>query len=197
VRNPSVLPTLNSARRFSLKLRIQLTPPSLTTEEVMRRIGICCCAAILLGCGKKSDRPAVADSTATAGDTGMAAAAPAPVPAAPAPLSMADVQGKWKMRTMAEGSDSTLVEYELDIGPSGSALHFPKRPPVKMKSAVDGDSLVGDAGPYESVLRKGLKVTTHTVLRLENGKLVGTTVAHYATKGADSVRNLRSEGTKE
>ncbi len=163
----------------------------------MRRIGICCCAAILLACGKKGDQSALPDSSATVADTGMAVAAPAPAPAAPAPLSMADLQGKWKMRTMAEGSDSALVEYELDIGPSGSTLHLPKRPAIKTKSAVDGDSLVSDAGPYESVLRKGLKVTTHSVFRLENGKLVGTTVAHYATKGADSVKNLRSEGTRE
>jgi len=60
-----------------------------------------------------------------------------------------------------------------------------------------GDSIVADAGPYESALRKGVKVTTHSVFRLQDGKLVGTTVAHYATKGADSVLNLRSEGTRE
>lgn len=197
MRNPSVLPTLNSPRRFSLKLRIQLTPPSLTTEEVMRRIGICCCAAILLGCGKKSDQPALADSTATAGDTGMAAAAPAPAPAAPAPLRMADVQGKWKMRTMAEGSDSALVDYEMEVGPAGLTVHLPKRPPIKGTAVVEGDSMVSDAGPYESVLRKGVKVTTHSVFRLENGKLVGTLVGHYAIKTADSVKTLRSEGTKE
>jgi len=47
------------------------------------------------------------------------------------------------------------------------------------------------------VLRKGVKVTTHSVFRLQDGKLVGTTVARYTTKGADSVRNLRSEGTRE
>ena len=62
---------------------------------------------------------------------------------------------------------------------------------------ADGDSIVADASPYESVLQKGVKVTTHSVFRLQDGKLVGTTVAHYATKGADSVRNLRSEGTRE
>ena len=52
------------------------------------------------------------------------------------------------------------------------------------------------AGPYESVLRKGVQVKTTTVFRLQDGKLVGTTVAHYTTKGADSVRNLRAEGTR-
>jgi hypothetical protein len=101
------------------------------------------------------------------------------------------------MKTMAEGSDSTMVEYTLDAGDAGWTLHFPKRPPVPTKPTADGDSIVADAGPYESALRKGVKVTTHSVFRLQDGKLVGTTVAHYATKGADSVRNLRSEGTRE
>jgi hypothetical protein len=160
----------------------------------MRRIGICCCAVVFIGCGKTKSEPATSQAAATA-DTAMAA--PAPAPAAPAPISLADLNGKWKMRTMAEGSDSTLVEYTLDAGASGWTLHFPNRPPVAAKTTADGDSVTADAGPYESVLRKGLKVTTHSVFRLQDGKLVGTTVAHYATKGADSVRNLRSEGTRE
>jgi hypothetical protein len=35
------------------------------------------------------------------------------------------------------------------------------------------------------------------VLRLQDGKLVGTTIAHYATKGPDTLRNLRTEGTRK
>jgi len=159
----------------------------------MRRIGLCCCAVVLIGCGKTKSEPATDQAAAPAADT---AAAPA-APAAPAPIALSDLNGTWKMRTMAEGSDSTLVAYTLEAAPSGWTLHFPNRPPVATKTTADGDSIVTDAGPYESVLRKGLKVTTHSVFRLQDGKLVGTTVAHYATKGADSVRNLRSEGTRE
>jgi hypothetical protein len=33
-------------------------------------------------------------------------------------------------------------------------------------------------------------------LRLQNGKLVGTTIAHYAKAGPDSVLRLHAEGTK-
>jgi hypothetical protein len=62
--------------------------------------------------------------------------------------------------------------------------------------AVAGDSIVTKAGPFESVLRKGVKVTVQSVNRLQDGKLVGTTIAHYATSGPDSVRNLRFEGTR-
>jgi hypothetical protein len=159
----------------------------------MRRIGTCCCAVVLLACGQTKDQPAVDQAAQPATDSATMAPAPAP----PAAISLADVKGKWKMKTMAEGSDSTMVEYTLDAGDAGWTLHFPKRPPVPTKPTADGDSIVADAGPYESALRKGVKVTTHSVFRLKDGKLVGTTVAHYATKGADSVLNLRSEGTRE
>jgi hypothetical protein len=126
------------------------------------------------------------------------AAAPE-TPAAPAPIALADVAGKWSMRTMTESGDSTLVTYELVAtgDTSGWSLNFPKRKPVPIRVvAVAGDSIVTEAGPFESVLRKGIKVTTNSVFRLQNDKLAGTTIAHYATRGADTVRNLRVEGTR-
>jgi hypothetical protein len=154
----------------------------------MRRIALCCCAVALVACSKPKEQPAM-ESTAAAPET----------PAAPAPIALADVAGKWNVRTMAESGDSALVTYELvaSADTSGWSLNFPKRKPVPMRVvAVAGDSIVTEAGPFESVLRKGIKVTTNTVLRLQDGKMVGTTIAHYATSGADSVRNLRMEGTR-
>src|SRR4029079_2590924 len=148
----------------------------------MRRIGISCCAVVLLACGKTKDNPAMDQAAQPAMDS----ATVAPTPAAPAAISLADVKGKWKMKTMAEGSDSTMVEYTLDAGDAGWTLHFPKRPPVPTTPTADGDSIVADGGRHQSVLRKGVKVTTHRVFRLQDGKLVGTTVARYTTKGADS-----------
>ena len=62
--------------------------------------------------------------------------------------------------------------------------------------SVSGDSIMSVSPEYESVLRKGVKVHTNTVWRLVGDKLVGHTVAHYAGAGADSVLQLRSEGTK-
>jgi hypothetical protein len=156
----------------------------------MRYLGLCCCVAMLVGCQKPKEQPA-ADTTA------MSAPAPAPAPAAPAPISLADVAGKWTMRTMPENSDTTLITYELVADSAGWTFNFPKRKPVKAKVSASGDSIVADAGPYESVLRKGIQVTTHGVLRLKDGKLEGTTVAHYKTTKPDSVRTLRVEGTKK
>ena len=154
----------------------------------MRRLVLCCCAIALVACSKPKEEPAV-ESTTAAPET----------PAAPAPIALTDIAGKWSVRTMAETGDSVLVSYELvaSSDTSGWSLNFPKRKPVPMRVvAVGGDSIVTEAGPFDSALRKGVKVTTRSVNRLQDGKLVGTTVAHYATKGADSVRNLRFEGTR-
>jgi hypothetical protein len=156
----------------------------------MRRLRLWCCLAVLVGCQKPKEQPA-ADTTA--------AMAPAPEAApAPAPLSLAELAGKWNMRTMPEDKDTTLVTYELVAGPdsSGWVLNFPKRKPVPVRVQASGDSLITEAGPFESVLRKGVQVTTNNVFWLKDGKLVGTTVAHYATGGPDTVRRLRIEGTR-
>jgi hypothetical protein len=62
---------------------------------------------------------------------------------------------------------------------------------------VDGDSVVAEAGPFESVLRPGVMVTTRTVARLQGDMLTGTLVAHYVTEGADSVLVGRLHGTRK
>ncbi len=157
----------------------------------MRRLAPCCFVAALVACGKSKEQPA-ADSTAMA--------APEPTAeAAPAPLALGDVAGKWTMRTMAADKDTTLVTYEMVAAADGSGwtFNFPKRKPVAVRVQASGDSLITEAGPYESALRKGVQVTTNGVLRMQDGKLVGTAVAHYATSGPDSVRQLRIEGTRK
>ena len=157
----------------------------------MHRIALCCCAVVLASCSKPKEQPPAAEAPAAASETPAA-------PPAPAPIALADLAGKWNMRTMPENSDSTLISWEMVAtgDTTGWVSHFPKRKPVAVHVAVGGDSIVLESGPYESVLRKGVQVTTHTVDRLQDGKLVGTTTAHYKTSGPDSVRQLRVEGTR-
>jgi hypothetical protein len=62
--------------------------------------------------------------------------------------------------------------------------------------SVAGDSIVMTAGPFESVRRRGVQVTTHSILRKEGDRLVGVTHASYATTGADTSLTLRTEGTR-
>ena len=68
---------------------------------------------------------------------------------------------------------------------------------VKHHVTLSGDSIMLKSEPYASMRRKGKQVWTESVYRLENGKLVGPTVAHYAKSGADSVLRLQTEGTKQ
>ena len=155
----------------------------------MRGFAYILCAVLLVACAKK-DEPVT--------DTAMGAAA-GPAPAAPAPIALADVAGKWTIVVKPETGDSTLVTYELNAtgDPTGWTLVMPGRKPVAVRVVeVAGDSIVTEAGPYPSMLRKGTNVTTHTVSRLKDGKLVGTGTAHYS-KGADSVMHVRTEGTRK
>jgi hypothetical protein len=102
--------------------------------------------------------------------------------------------GKWKVRSTDEAG-GTPVEIELDTSAWTMTGSDGKLVPVRVV-AVAGDSIVMEAGPYESFVRKGLQVTTRTVSRLEGGRLVGTVEARYTTKGGDSVVQRRSEGTR-
>ena len=100
---------------------------------------------------------------------------------------------------MAEGSDSVLVTFELmaTADTTGWMQHFAGRDPIPMRVlAVAGDSVITETGPFESVLRPGVQVTTHSVMRLQDGRLVGTTIARYKTSGPDSVVRIRTEGTR-
>jgi hypothetical protein len=153
----------------------------------MRFLALLCCAAVAAGCSKPEQTPAQ-DTTAVV------------TPPPPAPISLAEVAGTWTVRSMAEGSDSVLVTTTMvaTADTSGWSITLPGRakPVPSRVVAVAGDSIVTEAGPYESVLRKGVQVTTNSVMRLRDGKLVGTTVAHYKTAAADSVVRLRTEGTR-
>jgi hypothetical protein len=157
----------------------------------VRHFALCCCAVVLAGCSKPKEQPAM---ESTADTTASPAAAPAP-----APIKLADVAGKWKVRLMPESGDSTLTSYEMVAtgDSSGWSINAPKRKPIPVRIvAVGGDSIVTEAGPFESLLRKGVKVTSQSVSRLQDGKLVSTITARYATSGPDSVAHLRSEATR-
>lgn len=159
----------------------------------MRRITMLCSAALFIACAKTENPPA---------DTGMAVA-PAPAPeAAPAaaPISLKDVAGKYAVTGKYEGEDTAVVRYDLTAtgDTTGWTIAFPNRKPIPIRIvSVSGDSIVGEAGPYPSAIRSGVQVRTTTVYRLQNGKLMGRTVARYETKGEDTVRIVVSEAIRK
>jgi hypothetical protein len=151
----------------------------------MRTFTLCCCMALLAGCAK-TDKPAQA-----AADEGAMAT--------PAPISLADVAGTWTISSMGAASDSVILTYQLTAtaDPAGWTFSFPGRDPIALRNVMAaGDSIVAEAGPFESGVRKGVQVSTRTVMRLQDGALMGMTVAHYAAAGADSVMTFRRPGSR-
>lgn len=162
--------------------------------HIMSRIVIACSAALVLAGCAKSDQ-AAKDSTAAA----AAAPAPAPAPAPTPAFSLSDVAGKWQMRSVPEsGKDTSATTYVLTATADtvGWFNTFPSGLKVPLHVTLSGDSVIEKTGTYASQRRKGVKVMTESSLKLQGGKLVGTTIAHYAKAGPDSVLHLRNEGTK-
>lgn len=152
----------------------------------MRFLTLLCCAAVVAGCSKSEEAPAQ-DTTAVV------------TPPAPMPISLSEVAGTWTLRSTAEGSDTVLVTSQMvaTAETSGWTTTLPGRPPLPTRVLeVAGDSVTSEFGPFESILRKGVMVTSRSVVRLRDGKLVGTSVARYSTSGADSVLRFRIEGTR-
>jgi hypothetical protein len=157
----------------------------------MRRIAFLFCAATLAGCTKS-------ETNTTADTTPVAAPVPEVAAPAPAPVSLAQVAGKWDVKVTNEAGDSTLTQYVLTAtaDKSGWSIKFPSGLTVPMQvTSVAGDSITTAAGPYSSVLRKGVKVSTEGTFRLQDGKIVGTTIAHYKVSTPDSVLHLKMAGT--
>ncbi|HKV51438.1 MAG TPA: hypothetical protein VJO52_09575 [Gemmatimonadaceae bacterium] len=164
--------------------------------HIVSRIAITCSAGLLLAGCTKTDQAAKGDSTAVAADS-SAAAAPAPAPA-PA-LSLADLAGKWQMQsTPMSGKDTSPTKYVMTAtaDTTGWVIAFPSGLKVPLQISVSGDSVLERTGTFASQRRKGMKVMTEGSLKLQDGKLVGTTTAHYAKAGPDSVITLRTEGSK-
>lgn len=162
--------------------------------QIMSRLALACSATLLLAACAKSDQ-AAKDSAA-----GMAAApAPAPAPTPPPAFSLADAAGKWQVRAVPEsGTDTSATNYVLTAtaDTTGWLITFPSGLKVPLHVTVSGDSLINKTGVFASQRRKGVKVMSEGSFRLQNGKLVGTTIAHYAKAGPDSVLRLHTEGTK-
>ena len=126
-----------------------------------------------------------------------AAAAQQP-PAKPKAISLADVAGKWMLRaTDLDGSNPVEIMLTATADSSDWLLVSANRPPIHERIiAVAGDSIVTEAGPYESFLLKGVQVRQRDVYRLAEGKLVGTLYGTYALPRGDSTTVRRIEGTR-
>lgn len=144
----------------------------------MRTMLLLCCVLSFTACAKGGEQAGGGQAAAT--------------------LNLADVAGKWTMQSLAEDRDSVLVTYELNATGTteGWTIVLPGRDPIPLHVVPGGDSVLMHAGPFESVLRPGVQVTTESAARLVNGQLQGWIVAHYQGAGADSVLRQRARGTR-
>ena len=155
----------------------------------MRAVRMGWIALALVGCSRPADKPA---ETADAEATAMADA--------PAAISLADIAGTWSVHSTVRGNESQTLTYDMTATAdrSGWSITFPGREPIPVRVvAVEGDSIVTEAGPFESALRKGVQVNSTVVTRLQGDKLVGSTVARYEVSGPDTVTYLDFEGTRK
>jgi hypothetical protein len=156
----------------------------------MRILALSCCVVGLVAC-TRGDRDVATDTAAGATDTAPAAST----------LALADLAGTWNVTAKPEsGPDTSTTQYTLKTtaDTSGWTITFPNRPqPVPVRVvAVHGDSVVTEAGPFQSVRRQNVQVTTRNVLRRQGDRLVGSTRARYQTTGSDTVLVLRTEATR-
>lgn len=154
---------------------------------------LCSCAAALAACAKKDEAPA---DTSAVGTPSAATTTAAP---APMPVNLADIAGKWSVRAVPATGDTNATTYTVNATSttSGWTMTFPGRAAMAIKVTTDGDSVIVDAGPFSSVRRKGVQVTTHSVEHYTGDTMTGVTTAHYNVKTADSVLTLNTTGTRE
>lgn len=109
-------------------------------------------------------------------------------PAAAAPpqggIKLSDVAGTWNVKSMIGPRDSVVATYVLTATADEKTwtLKFPNRDPLPVRiTARGGDSIVAEVGPYNSVLRPGVMVTTRTNGHYKGNEMSGTFRAVYAT----------------
>jgi len=113
-------------------------------------------------------------------------AQPKPKPAAQAAASAKPtVAGTWAIESTvktAAGKDTvvnSLVTATADA--NGWVTHLAGRDPIPtLVVAMGGDSVVTEAGPFQSVARPGQTVTTHESLHFKDDAVWGTIEARYS-----------------
>ena len=129
-------------------------------------------------------RPFLLVAAALAAGYATAAVAQNPAPAKKGGIKLADVAGTWDSKTVLGPKDSVVVTSVLTATADGKGwtIKLANRDPIPVRVvAVGGDSVVMEAGPYESILRPGQMVTTHTVGHYKGDAMTGTIEARYAS----------------
>lgn len=163
-----------------------------TPNRITHLLGTALVSVTLAACAKGDSAADSAGATSAGAVDTAAAVAVSPVAA---------MRGRWNVRAVPESpTDTVPTNYVLDAGEDSTnwSITFANRPgAVRLRViASGGDSVVTLSDEYDSVRRKGMRVTTTAVMRVQGDRLTGTTTARFKTTGPDSVLVLRSEGTR-
>ena len=106
--------------------------------------------------------------------------------------------GAWQMTarpTAGRDSTPTLVRLNATADTTGWTMVLGGQT-VPLHVRVSGDTVFTTSDPYSSVRREGVTVRTTGTHVLDGDRLVGTTIAHYVVKGADSARVFNTEARR-
>ena len=144
----------------------------------MRLILSTVCAVLFVGCAGADDDAAKTE--------------------VPVPASLAAFAGRWDMREFNETGDSIgTFQLVATFDTSGWMTVVPNRDGIHRRVvAFGGDSVVNEIGPFESVLRPGVQVSTREVFHVRGDSLFGTIIAHYSLSGPDSLKRILTSGTR-
>jgi hypothetical protein len=115
----------------------------------MRRCLVLAGGLLLLGCQSEP-----ADETPDV---------PADTVAASRAISLEDIAGTWDVRYVPESGDTTVTSLQIRVRADGWTLLLADRDPIVGAVMTSGDSIIVVEGPYESIRRDGVMVTTHSV----------------------------------
>ena len=136
----------------------------------------------LFACAKKDNM--AADSAAMA--------------AAPAALTEAAIAGTWSGTATLQGTDSTIAHWTTTCA-NGTCRFTQTESPkdtIQQTYVIEGDSVVGSAGPYAEASMGGTMVTDHWVGRITGNQIMGTGMAKLADKPDSVVMRYTFTGTK-
>jgi hypothetical protein len=138
----------------------------------MKRLTAILCTALIAACGSAETEGGATED--------MAAEAPS--------MTLADVAGSWSLAIMVDGTEEPVLS-TMTGSADGSdwVLILPDRDPIGVQVSIVGDSLIGVAEQYESVLREGVMVTVRTAMVMMDGQLHGNMEATYVTADGEEV----------
>jgi hypothetical protein len=141
---------------------------------------------------------AVLVSACAAGDRPQDEPAAAPMEETDTPP--AGVAGTWHVEVTNEAGDSVLTTYRLGATDSwsGWTMTFDNGQVVDLRvSQAERNGIAVEAGPYPSVLRPGVQVSTRSTMYLDGASFHGTGTARYQLADGETELPLRFTGTRQ